>query len=175
MAHQWDVDDVAETLQIALRHPRRGRERDEAAKEFAKSWNAAHPKNRVTVAATKEAIEAAAAALAGGGQGASKELLRQIAALRPESGRAAAAETTLSFEARRIELAIDACVDFPRKELASRQAVFSNLGLEVPPARFFEGVDNAIDGIFDGTVRPTDAVKRRVEMRRRAGTLTCRR
>lgn len=77
----------------------------------------------------------------------------------------------LNFEARRLELAIDACLRFPKQELHKRQALFGDQGLEVPPARFFEGVDNAIDGIFDGVVRPTAALKRRVELRRQAGTL----
>jgi hypothetical protein len=87
------------------------------------------------------------------------------------SSAAAAPSPALNFEARRIELAIDACLDFPRKDLASRQAVFSDLGLEIPPARFFEGVDNAIDGVLNGPVRPNGVVLRRVQMRRLAGKL----
>lgn len=78
----------------------------------------------------------------------------------------------LNFEARRIELAIDACLDFPRDQLTRRQAVFRDLGLEIPPARFFEGVDNAIDGLHTEVVRPSGAVLRRVQMRRQAGRLT---
>ena len=83
----------------------------------------------------------------------------------------AAPSPALNFEARRIELAIDACLDFPREQLARRQAVFADLGLEIPPARFFEGVDNAIDGIVTGTVRPNGVVLRRVQIRRLAGKL----
>lgn len=88
-----------------------------------------------------------------------------------ESSAVAAPSPALSFEARRIEIAIDACLDFPREQLARRQAVFGDLGLEIPPARFFEGVDNAIDGVTTGTVRPSGSVLRRVQMRRLAGKL----
>ena len=77
----------------------------------------------------------------------------------------------LNFEARRIEMAIDACLDFPKEALARRQAVFGDRGMEVPPARFFEGIDNAIDGNTAGVVKPTGAVLRRVQLRRQAGKL----
>ncbi|HSN15759.1 MAG TPA: hypothetical protein VLT61_14090 [Anaeromyxobacteraceae bacterium] len=87
------------------------------------------------------------------------------------SSAGAAPGPAMNFEARRIELAIDACLDFPSEQLARRQAVFRDLGQEIPPARFFQAIDDAIDGITSGTVRPSGAVLRRVQMRRLAGKL----
>lgn len=175
MAHHWTPEEIAETIRIAVLHPRRGEARDDAAEEFADAVTAATPHNPLTVSAAKYAIDVARGAWdawPGMAYGASDELRRQIAALRQaEDQPGQPPPPALGVEERRIELAIDACLAFPKEELENRQAVFRDLGLEVPSARYFEGVDNAIDGILTGTVKPSEPVKRRVELRRRSGVL----
>lgn len=172
MKHRWARGEQKLLVDMALRIASRELTSAQAAAKLAAVITEADSANPLTDSAADYALSVALGAIDGQSYGTSMDLRDEIGSrgtLIPP-----ARLVFESQEARSIELAIDACLLFPPEELDERMGVFEFANLEAPGARFFKGVDLAIDGHYDGDgeVRPNLQVRRRVEARRKNGQLT---